>query len=59
RVAKADFGIRYAQRDYPQEVFEMLERLLRVVNIEDISQKSEEAIRLFEELKQELKAAYF
>lgn len=59
RVAKADFGIRYAQRDYPQEVFEMLERLLRVINIEDISQKSEEAIRLFEELKQELKAVYF
>ncbi|MDP2172972.1 MAG: nucleotidyltransferase domain-containing protein [Candidatus Cloacimonadaceae bacterium] len=55
RVAKADFGIGHAQRDYPTEVFEMLEKLLRVCTIEDISQKSSAAIQLYEELKQELK----
>lgn len=58
RPAKADFGIRYAGRDYPTEDAKRLEELLRVGSTGEIRGKSETAIAWFEELKAELAEHY-
>lgn len=51
RSAKADFGIRYAERDYPPEDAETLSALLKISSLEDIEARFPIALELFEELK--------
>jgi predicted nucleotidyltransferase len=48
---RADFGMRYAERDYPPEVVKRLEYLIRISSIEDVREKLPEVLELFEELK--------
>ena len=52
RPCKADFGIRYADRDYPIEAAAFLEDLLRITCVADIEFKLPAALAMFEELKQ-------
>jgi predicted nucleotidyltransferase len=54
RPAKADFGIRYTDRDYPSTEVKRLEGLLRIDDIDAVRAKSEEALHWFAELKTEL-----
>lgn len=58
RPWKADFGIRYVERDYPQEVIQRLEALLHYDTVDDIATHSESAIAWYEGLKAELGAQY-
>jgi predicted nucleotidyltransferase len=58
RPAKADFGIRYADREYLPEVAKKLEDLLRVSYLEDIEAKLPEAREWFEQLREELAERY-
>jgi predicted nucleotidyltransferase len=54
RPAKADFGIRYTDRDYPATVAKKLEELLRINDIDSVRIKSVDALNWFAELKSEL-----
>ncbi len=54
RPCKADFGIRYAEREFPEEVTAKLEDLLRVTDVQDIARRLPQAQKWFEELKEEL-----
>lgn len=58
RPAKADFGIRYAEREYPPEEAHFLEELLRINSVDEISQKFSKALQLYEELKNSLLVEY-
>lgn len=58
RPCKADFGIRYTDRDYPPEAVRVLEDLLRITSVEDISVNSRKAIGIYNELKAELSIKY-
>ena len=58
RPAKADFGIRYAERDYPPEAATKLADLLRIASLEDIAAKLPVARNWFEGLKEEFSARY-
>lgn len=58
RPAKADFGIRYAKREYPAEVVKVLENLLHYQSVEDIAAKLETALTIYNELKKELGSNY-
>lgn len=58
RPCKSDFGIRYADRDYPRDVMSRLEELLRYGSVEDIATRSTEAIAWYQSLKVELEAKY-
>lgn len=51
---RADFGMRYAERDYPQGVLNRLENYIRISSIEDIREKLPEVLQMFEELKKEI-----
>ncbi len=53
RPEKVDFGIRYAERDYPKELVKTLEDLLRVNSVEEIADKFVIALKLFEVLSAE------
>ncbi len=54
RPQKVDFGIRYADRDYPPEEAIRLEQWLRVSSIADILAKLPEVLDVYYQLKQEL-----
>jgi hypothetical protein len=58
RPEKADFGIRYADRDYPPGVVSELEALLCITSVADIRVKSSRALKLYDDLKTELVAQY-
>ena len=58
RPAKADFGIRYAERDYPPEAAPKLAELLRIASLQDIAAKLPEARNWFAGVKEELSARY-
>lgn len=51
RPHKADFGMRYIERDYPEEAAVFIADLLRVDSIEQIQQKSPAAFDRYAELK--------
>lgn len=53
RPNKADFGIRYADRDYPPEAASELEDMLRIQDVADIRKHAEKAINWYYELKSE------
>jgi len=54
RPAKADFGIRYADREYPETEARMLEQLLKNSSFADIISNYNHAKAMYQELKQEL-----
>ncbi len=58
RPAKADFGIRYAEREYPEEAATKMADLLRIASLEDIAAKLPAALDWFESLKEELAAVF-
>lgn len=58
RPAKADFGIRYTDREYPPEAVRILEDLLRYGSVDDIAENSKKALTLYDELKLELSKKY-
>jgi hypothetical protein len=58
RPEKVDFGIRYADRDYPEEVVAKLAELLRITSVKHIEANFEQALPMFESLKQELSCVY-
>lgn len=58
RPAKADFGIRYAERDYPFLAADKLANLLKFSSIEDIRINFSAALNWFQDLKAELEALF-
>lgn len=54
RPCKADFGIRYGSRDYPQHEVEVLVELLRVTSCKHITALLPRALDMYNRLKQEL-----
>ncbi len=58
RPAKADFGIRYAERDYPAYAADKLADLLKVKSVAEIQAKYPLAKEWFAQLKKELKPLY-
>ncbi|MDD4223580.1 MAG: nucleotidyltransferase domain-containing protein [Candidatus Cloacimonetes bacterium] len=58
RPAKADFGIRYMEREYPPDMVSRLENYLRCASVDDISRHWATALPLYQELKTELSALY-
>lgn len=54
RPAKADFGMRYAERDFPPEVVKRLEEMIRIRSVEDIAERLPEALEMYKKLKEEL-----
>ncbi|MDD2332513.1 MAG: nucleotidyltransferase domain-containing protein [Candidatus Cloacimonetes bacterium] len=58
RPAKADFGIRYAEREYPPEAAEELASLLKYGGLEEILYHTTRVKSLYQELKSELAASY-
>lgn len=55
RPAKADFGIRYADRDYPKEAADKLAELLKIQSVDDIKANFARALPWFRALEQEFK----
>jgi predicted nucleotidyltransferase len=53
RPEKVDFGLRYGYRDYNIEDFELVESLLKVASLEELSKKFAFAKKRFYELKKE------
>jgi predicted nucleotidyltransferase len=58
RPAKADFGIRYTDRDFPTTEVKRLEDLLRIADIDTVRAKSEDALSWFAELKTDLASGF-
>jgi len=58
RPAKADFGIRYAERDYPAREAEKLANLLKNKSIQDIEKNFTVALAWFEAVHKELQTIY-
>ncbi len=54
RPAKVDFGIRYAEREYPPEIVNLLAGLLIITSVEDIEEKMPSVLEKIESLKLEL-----
>jgi predicted nucleotidyltransferase len=58
RPAKADFGIRYAEREFPKAVAAELGDLLKISSLDDIRKGKDRVTELFEALKTELEPDY-
>ena len=58
RPWKADFGIRYIERDYPQELVNEIQELLRYQDVDDLRHNSSKAINMYNQLKDELLTIY-
>ena len=58
RPAKADFGIRYMEREFPPDMVSRLENYLRCASVDDISRHWATALPLYQGLKTELSALY-
>ncbi len=58
RPVKADFGIRYAERDYPAREAEKLANLLKNRSIQDIEENFYVALAWFEAMHKELQTIY-
>jgi|SRR5690554_962871 hypothetical protein len=56
RPAKADFGMRYAEREYPPDVVNWLTGLLKITSVEDIETRLPSVVERIENLKNELPA---
>ncbi len=54
RTAKADFGLRYAFRDYPAEEYEFIENALKVSSLNDIQNKLDSVMDKFTLLKKQM-----
>lgn len=54
RPDKADFGMRYIYREYSIEYAELIERMLKVTSVEDISENMAVLFGLYETLKESL-----
>ncbi len=51
RIAKVDFGIRYAERDYSAADYDLLMRFFRVSDLEGLKRIAKELILRYEQLK--------
>lgn len=58
RPAKADFGIRYSDRDYPLDAVQELSDLLRITSVEDIKNRLHTLFNLYDRCKEELTPVY-
>lgn len=58
RPAKVDFGIRYAEREYPPEIVKTLASLLHYNSVGEIRQHCKLALEIYQSLKQELSHTY-
>ncbi len=54
RPCKADFGIRYAYRDYPESENKLLEDSLKVNSVNDIAERSGKVLSRISDLREEL-----
>ncbi|MBN1151426.1 nucleotidyltransferase domain-containing protein [candidate division WOR-3 bacterium] len=54
RSNKYDFGLRYARRDYPGEIFKKIESFLFISRPENLPEKFKEVMEMIEELTLEL-----
>lgn len=52
RPEKADFGLRYIYRDYPEEVYHFVEDALRVANMEMMQDYTEKLMKEYNQLKE-------
>jgi predicted nucleotidyltransferase len=58
RPEKVDFGIRYADRDYPPSIVSLLEQFLRIDSVNDIRANFPEVLALYESIKSELSVVW-
>lgn len=58
RPWKADFGIRYIDRDYPPEVYAKVEDLLHYNDVEDLRRNGNIALDMYKSLREELLIKY-
>ncbi len=58
RPQKADFGIRYIDRDYPVSDYELISDLLKVCSVKEIKSKTDIALMRYQDLVLELQHKY-
>ncbi|MCH4891265.1 nucleotidyltransferase domain-containing protein [Acidaminobacter sp. JC074] len=58
RPEKADFGPRYIYRDYPEEDYLLIEKAMKVSNIEELKASSYLLLNLYDKLKKDLSTLY-
>ncbi|MBW6515878.1 MAG: hypothetical protein K0B81_04575 [Candidatus Cloacimonetes bacterium] len=51
RPERADFGMRYVERDYPIEIIKKLEDFIKISSVEDIEERLPSVLEMFEDLK--------
>jgi|GEM_PF-752489 len=59
RPEKADFGMRYIYRDYPNEAYKYIESVLKANSVDEIGKYLDILLIKYEELKEDLKVTYF
>jgi hypothetical protein len=50
RPAKADFGLRYINRDYPKDDYKLIENAYKVSNMKEMREYSDKLFARFEEI---------
>jgi len=58
RKDKVDFGLRYGYRDYPNDIFLMIESALKVSSTRELSNMFDQILELYQNLKTEFSALY-
>lgn len=58
RPLKAEFGIRYSDRDYPKDMADFLANLISIANLEDVKVKMPQMFAIYDSLKEELSVVY-
>ena len=58
RPTKADFGLRYIPREYPQNAIDEVDTLLRLGSLEELKTKALHMLSMYQEIKQELQPKF-